>query len=167
MYNATISKQNTKDEAYMESKDELLEATRLLKTGDYTCVLCCGKAFFTTRQRGVRPLVQWLEQGNVPKGFCAADKVVGKATAFLYCLLGAKAVYANVMSRSAQRVLKTHGILAHSAALVDYIENRTGDGICPFEAAVLEIDTPEQALTAIYAQMWKMGMNNIAHRMSE
>lgn len=118
--------------------------------------MCKGDEIYTTNLRGVRPLVQWLKQGSVPIGFSAADKVVGKATAFLYCLLGAKAVYANVMSQSAREILQAHGIVAQWGTLADYIENRTKDGVCPFEAAVLDISDPEQALLAIYSKMKEM-----------
>lgn len=136
----------------------LQNAKNLLLMETYTCVLCNGDHCFTTQQRGVKPLVQWLEQGNVPVGFAAADKVVGKATAFLYCLLGAKAVYANVMSRSAMKILEANDVYVQYAELTDYIENRTKDGICPFEMAVMEISDPKQALEVIYRKMNEMGI---------
>lgn len=145
----------------MEIKEypELLKAMQLLETGEYTCVLYDGHRYLTTKQRGVKPLVQWLEQGNVPKCFAAADKVVGKATAFLYCLLGAKAVYANVMSRGAKAVLEVHGVHTQCTMLTDYIINRTKNGICPFEEAVLDITDPKRALTAIYKKMNELGID--------
>ena len=138
---------------------KLQQAKTQLATGKYTCVLCADETICTTTRRGVKPLVLWLEQGGVPRGFCAADKVVGKATAFLYCLLGAKAVYADVMSRSAKTVLETHGIQTQCAILTDYIENRTKTGICPFEEAVLGIEEPEQARLAIHKKMRELGIS--------
>lgn len=53
-----------------------------------------------------------------------ADKVVGRATAFLYCLLGVSEVYPNVMRRPAAQVLARHGIAAHCGKLVEGIINR-------------------------------------------
>lgn len=137
----------------------LVKAIQILETGEYTCVLCSGDRYITTQQRGVKPLVQWLRDSQISPGFSAADKVVGKATAFLYCLLGAKAVYANVMSRGARKVLETHGIYAQCTTLTDYIENRAKNGMCPFEEAVLEITDPEQALIAIYSKMNELGID--------
>lgn len=137
----------------------LLKAVRLLESGEYTCVLCFGEHCLTTQQRGVKPLVQWLKKEIVPRGFSAADRVVGKATAFLYCILGAKAVFAGVMSHSAKTVLEANGIYTCCTQLTDYIENRSKDGICPFEAAVLEIDEPEQALNAIYSKLNELGIS--------
>lgn len=133
-------------------------ARKILTENGCTCVLCKDSAVYTTTLRGVKPLVQWLESGMDVRDFSAADKVVGKATAFLYCLLGVREVYAQVMSEGAQEVLKGHGICAWYDTLVKHIVNRKGDGICPFEAAVWEITDPEEARTAILAKMKVMGI---------
>ena len=133
-------------------------AKKTLRENKYTCVLCVNGSIYTTVQRGVRPLVQWLESKEIPKNFSAADKVVGKATAFLYCLLGAKAVYANVMSQSAKVVLEAECIVVDCDQLVDHIENRAKDGICPFEAVVLRVDDPATALNAIRRKMKEFGI---------
>jgi hypothetical protein len=132
---------------------DLENAIELLQDGNFTCVLCCEDRIYTTNKRGVSPLVQWLQQGSVPKGFSAADKVAGKATAFLYCLLGARAVYADVMSQGAKSVLEDNGIHASYGVLTDYIQNRTKDGVCPFENAVSGCKNPDDALAAIYKMM--------------
>lgn len=135
---------------------DLEKAKQMLTREHHTCVLCRGDAVHTTQARGVRPLVKWLTEGTDLRHFSAADKVVGKATAYLYCLLGVKAVYAHVMSGAAAEVLKNAGIAVTSGTLVENIINRTGDGICPFEEAVWEIETAEEALPAIRAKMEQM-----------
>lgn len=137
---------------------DLKRAKDLLQSGAYTCVLCEKGNCISTTLRGVKPLVQWLQAGEIQKGFCAADKVVGRATAFLYCLLGANAVYASVMSRPAMEVLQQHGIYTECDRQVENIINRAGDGICPFEEAVLHIVEPEAAYRAILAKMDAMGI---------
>ena len=128
---------------------DLQKAKETLANSNYTCVLCLDGKTATSTQRGVKPLLNWLEAPELDKGFCAADKVVGKATAYLYSLLGAKAVYANIMSRAALEVLKKEGIAAAYGQLVPYIVNRKGDGMCPMEAATLAVHTPEEALAAV------------------
>lgn len=130
-----------------------------LQTHNFTCVLCRDGATCTATERGVKPLVRWLAEGAQVRDFYAADKVVGKATAFLYVLLGVRAVYAQVMSRSAAQVLLEHGIEAQCDVLVENIINRQGDGICPFEAAVLEIHDPEDAYRAIREKMVQMNIS--------
>ena len=116
---------------------------------NYTCVLCKGKQIFTSSHRGVKPLLDFLSSDNDFSSFSAADKVVGKATAFLYCLLGIKALYAQVLSIPAKEVLTSRGILVSYDALVPGIRNRENTGPCPMEHATRECQTPEQALTAI------------------
>ena len=68
---------------------DLTKAAALLNSGAYTCVLCRGDAVFTGTERGVKPLLGWLDGGVDLNGFSAADRVVGTAAAFLYVLLGA------------------------------------------------------------------------------
>lgn len=126
---------------------------KLLLEGDFTCVLSCGEKVYTSKERGVKPLLTWFESGADFKGYFAADKVVGKATAFLYILLGVKAVYAGVISRSALNLLGRQGVLTEYGNVVEHIINRKGDGICPFEAAVLNIDDADAAYAAIRQKM--------------
>ena len=130
----------------------------MLDTQGYTCVLRKDDKFYTATERGVKPLVRFLTQGPDLRNCQAADKVVGKATAYLYVLLGAREVYAHVVSRSAAQVLQSNGIEASWGTLVDNIINRQGTGICPFEEAVLAIHSPEEALIAIREKMEKMNI---------
>ena len=133
--------------------DKDLEKAISLLGDEYTCVLCRGEKVLTTTARGIRPLLMWLDGGEDTEGSCAADRVVGRGAAFLYRLLGVKAVYARVMSEPAARVLREGGILAFPQQVVPGIVNRAGDGPCPFEAAVLEIAEPTEALRAIREKM--------------
>lgn len=130
-------------------ENNLSKARSVLEAGNYTCVLCRGESVLTATERGVKPLLNWLDSGLALKDYSAADRVVGRATAFLYCLLGVKEVYARVMSHPAAAVLKAAGITVEAGQLVDGIINRRGTGPCPFEAAVLDIQDPQEALNAI------------------
>ena len=127
----------------------LLNARELLLAGDYTCVVCRDETVYTTTHRGVAPLLNWLDDGTDLAGFSAADRVVGRGAAFLYCLLNVKAVHARVMSYPAAEVLKAHSIEAYADTFVEGIINRTGTGPCPFEAAVMNIHNATEALETI------------------
>lgn len=137
-------------------KTDTQKALALLNSQNFTCVVCRGDALHTATERGVKPLLNWLDSGLDLHGFCAADKVVGRATAFLYCLLGVSEVYAHVMSRPAADVLADHGISVETARLVDGIINRKGTGPCPFEEAVMNIYDTWEALAAIRAKLSSM-----------
>ena len=138
---------------------DLEKARSLLAAGDYTCAVCRGDESYTTCQRGVKPLLTWLDSGADFKNASAADRVVGRGAAFLYCLLGVKEVHARVMSRPAAEVLSAHGITALADTFVEGIINRKGTGPCPFEDAVMTITDPEEALTAIRNKMTQMNLN--------
>ena len=135
---------------------DLEQARALLAGGGYTCVLCRDGAVHTATARGVRPLVDWLDSGLDLRGFSAADKVVGRATAFLYVLLGVRTVHALVMSTPAREALEANGIRALCDQEVGGIINRRGDGPCPFEEAVLGITDPTEALDAIRRRQFQM-----------
>ena len=136
----------------------ITKAKELLQSGGYTCVLTDGTTVYTSTLRGVKPLVQFLENGTIPPGFTAADKVVGKATAYLYVLLGVSAIYAQIISEPAIAALQAEGIPVQYEQKVPNIINRKGDGICPFEAAVMGIVDPMTAYDAILHKMQEMNI---------
>ncbi|MBE6942215.1 MAG: DUF1893 domain-containing protein [Ruminococcaceae bacterium] len=134
----------------------LEKAKMLLNINGHTCVFCDGQTILTDKRRGVRPLLDILESGRDVSGYSVADKVVGKAAAYLYCLLGIKHLYARVISRSALDVLTNALVSVEYDELVPAIRNRTNDGFCPMEQAVWNITDPTKALTAIYDALAKL-----------
>ena len=138
---------------------DIERARALLESEGYTCVLCLGDEFECSRRRGVAPLAALVDSGKDYSGWSAADKVVGRATAFLYALLGVRAVSAGVISRGALEVLRVAGIYVEYGTLADHIINRTGDGMCPFEAAVQSVDEPQEAYKVIRGKMLQMGID--------
>ena len=83
------------------------------------------------------------------KDYSASDKVVGKAAAYLYMLLGVKRLFTQVISAPALEVLESENIEVSFGQVVENIKNRTGTGICPMESCVLNIDNPYDALQEI------------------
>lgn len=138
---------------------DLIKAKEILLSGKYTCVLCKENEVFTSEFRGVKPLVKWYTEKTELEDFSAADKVVGKATAFLYVLLGVKRVFAKVISLPAKDVLEGYGIYTEYENLVPNIINRSGDGICPFELAVENATDETEAYKVIRLKMEEMGIS--------
>lgn len=134
----------------------LEKAKEILLTNNYTCVIIKDEVAFTTFDRGVKPLVKLIRDKKTFKDFYAADKVVGKATAFLYLSLGVKGLYARVISKSALSLLQKHGVTIEYDELTENIVNRKGDGICPFETIVLDITEPSIAYLAILKKIEDM-----------
>lgn len=147
----------------MNNTRKLLDDARhVLETEGYTCVLVNGDTMLTSRERGVKPLLLWLKEGVNLKGYVAADKVVGKAAAFLYVLLGIDALYAGVISAPALAVLERHQITTEFKVQVEAIRNRANTGFCPMETAVWDIEEPQAALAAI-TDKWNQLNSNVIH----
>ena len=124
-------------------------AKQLLVKDKLTCVIFKNDEIYTSSERGVKPLLILLDKKKSYKGFKAVDKVIGKAAAFLYVVLGVDVIHAGVISESALQVLRDNGITITYDKLVDYIENRAKNGRCPMESAVLDINDSNEALTVI------------------
>ena len=100
-----------------------------------SCVLAKGERVKEMSGKGVSPLLLLIDSGEDFSGFAAADKVVGRAAAFLYILLKVKSVYADVMSKGALKILKNANIYAEYGVLTENIRRPDGQ-LCPMEEAV-------------------------------
>ena len=138
--------------------NNLEKAKQILSDGEYTCVLANEKITLSTKERGVKPLVKWLESNLDFHDFSAADKVIGKGAAFFYLLLGIKSIYAFVISTPALELLRERNVYVEYSQEVDNIINRQGTGICPFEEAVLPITDEKLAYQLIKEKMQSLGI---------
>ena len=141
--------------------DNLKKCCETLKSGEYTLVLFDGKTLLTDTKRGVKPLLDLLDENTGLSGFSAADKVVGKAAAFLYVLLNVREIYADVISKHALSVLEQHNISVEYNTLADKIKNRAGTGFCPMETAGLDEEIPEKALEKIREKAKELAQNSV------
>ena len=135
---------------------DLAKAKKILFDTGATCVLCRGKSRCESSLRGVMPLLDLLDTGMDFSGYAAADKVVGKATAVLYCLLGVSAVYTPVISEAALAIFQKNNIAVEFDLCVPAIFNHRKDGFCPMETATKHINEPEAALVAIRKTLEKL-----------
>ena len=139
-------------------------AREYLESGGYTLVLDDGNTLLTSKARGVAPLLAFLEEGRDLSAFRAVDKVVGKAAAFLYLLLGIRSIYAITVSESALALLRENGVLVEYHQCVPRIRNREGSGFCPMESAVFEEQDPKSALVAIKQTLFKLRKSRSAEK---
>ena len=114
-----------------------------------TCAACRDDRYFESRERGVKPLLSWLDEGTDLMGYSAADKAVGAGAAMLYCLLGVRRVHGKIMSVSAVKILRAQGIEASWDLLAEHILNRSKSGLCPMECALMGTEDPEDGLPII------------------
>ena len=136
--------------------NELLLAKKQMERDHLSCAIRKDGAVFTSTERGVRPLLGYLDEGlDLSHGY-AADRVVGNGAAYLYVLLKVRAVYADVMSRPALETLRRYGIEAETGELTGHIRNRRGDGVCPIEEAVAGATSPADALRRIRVRLTEL-----------
>ena len=136
-------------ETYVTLTPAMELAKSILLEENATCAVLGKEEWYLSHERGVKPLLQWLDEGRSLHGCTAADRVVGNGAAFLYVLLGVKEVYANVLSRDALQTLQRFQIAVAYGQLAEWIQNRAGDGRCPIEEAVSGETDPHAALIKI------------------
>lgn len=128
---------------------DLDRAKQLLFEERLTLALVKGEDAYTSDRRGIGALLQLAEGGQSFRGYSAADTIVGRAAAFLYIGLGVSSVYAKVISQGAVTLLNAHGITLEYGEVTKEIVNRMGNGPCPMELTVAEINSPEEAIPAL------------------
>lgn len=133
----------------MQMSKDLQEAKKRMLDGGHTCVVQKENQVYTSMERGVKPLLNWLDERTNLCGFSAADKVIGNGAAMLYVLLGVKEIYTPVISKTAKSTLEAHDIAVDFDVCVEGIMNRAGTGPCPMEDTVQGIENPKDALAAI------------------
>lgn len=112
-----------------------------------------GRVVFSSGERGVVFLLRRLDAGEDLRDLWVADRVIGRAAAFLLAAGAPRAVYAGVLSREARTVLEDAGIPCHWGRLVDRIRDRDGTGFCPLETACLGIPEAGGAIRRIRATL--------------
>ncbi len=122
----------------------------------HSVALCKGSSLLVSDGRGIRPMLDFIERNVDLKGYSFADIVVGKAAACLFVYGGITSVYADVLSESALEYLRSHAIEAEYGVLVKSILNRKGDGVCPMEACVANIDDANEAFIALKTKVAQM-----------
>ncbi len=112
---------------------------------------------YCSDESGIRPVILPMNEDlRFFEGLSVADKIVGKASAMLLALSGAKEVYAHILSEAGRKILEKYGITYEYGEMVEYIVNRKGDGMCPMEETVKDIDDPMDAFEALNERIAQM-----------
>lgn len=135
---------------------DLLKAKYYVEECDYTCAIIKGQDIFTSTDRGVLPLLKLVDAGKSASGFSAADRVLGRGSAFLYIILGVTEIYAKVISLGAIELLKKNGITIYFKRSVRTVMNRSADGPCPIESALEGVEDPKIAVEVIKNTLQKL-----------
>ena len=126
------------------------EIVDLLNQGNYSCVIKNNDRVKTFTNRGVKDLYDLINSDkSFLDGALVADKVIGKGAAMLMALGNVKEVSTNLISEQALKVLNNFNIKVVSNKIVPFIINRTGDGWCPLEIKLMDIECPDKAFVII------------------
>ena len=111
---------------------------KFLETEDTIQIYLAGKLLFSSTQKGVKPLVTYIQEFVPrPEGVTVFDRIVGNAAALLLKEASCAKVYSAVGSQLAAKTLEGVGISYSFLKTVPYIVNRSGNDMCPFEKASL------------------------------
>ena len=138
------------------TENELYKVVEILRSGNHTCVIKTSDAVLTSNKSGIDPIIEWLVNGYHLKDAIVADKIIGKAAALLYVLADVKVIHADIMSERALVILNKYKITSYYDKLVPLIINRQGNGQCPMEEAVEDIDDPNLAYDVLKHKLFNI-----------
>ena len=124
---------------------------------DASCAIYSDGAVLTHQARGVKPMVDFWSCGDLEDAV-VCDKVIGKASAMFLVSGGAAYVYGNVMSQLALDFLHSNHLECGYNQLVDKIQNREGDGLCPMESSVANVNDIDEGIEKVINKMNELGI---------
>jgi hypothetical protein len=127
-------------------KDMDLARKILLKT-DYSIIVIKNECILIKKRgEGIFPILETIgELKNCINDVIIGDRILGKASALLCKYANVKGVYSPQATKTAIAVLIMAGIPSQIDELIPYIKNRDGNGFCPFEELLKNVNSSEEA----------------------
>jgi hypothetical protein len=122
-------------------------------------ILKDGQPLLESRKEGMKPLlaaIRCLGRTGLRKTV-VVDKIVGKAAALLIAYFQPEQVYCGTLSRRAEAIFKRYGLSYKASRVVPEILCRTEDDLCPFEKAVLDLETPVDCYNTLMLKVLSFG----------
>jgi len=128
----------------------------LLKNDLSFVIVKNGEIIFESREGGVKKILETVrDYGQKLANSALADKVVGKAVMLIALKAGFDSIYAKIISKSALDIAsKVNKSLVYDE-IVEFIMNRDGTDICPFEKNVKFVEDPEVAYNILCNMVFK------------
>ncbi|QQY80016.1 uncharacterized protein DUF1893 [Keratinibaculum paraultunense] len=109
-----------------------------------------GELIYKSQEKGIKPMYFLaINEKGILKGTSIADKVIGKGAAMLCSYIGAKELYAQLISEGAIKVLEEENIVYTYDRICPYIKNREKSDMCPVEKIATNVDDMETLLGEI------------------
>lgn len=127
--------------------NDLKLAREVLSTTDCSIIIISnGKIWKKKKGEGLKPLLETIkEMGEEINDSVIGDRILGRASALLCRYAKAQAVYSPQGTKTGIAILIMGGVTCQVDELIPFINNRAGDGLCPFEKMLRDIESPEEA----------------------
>lgn len=130
----------------MDTSDLRLAKLKLHKDKLNLVIVKNGEVVFDTGAHGLGGFLLAIENiGTKLIDASVADRIVGRAAAFLCTYVKIASVFAFTISAGGLEMLRKNGIHCEYKHLVPHILNSTQTAICPFEELTSDLTDPEEA----------------------
>lgn len=122
-------------------------ARKILSSEDYSIVVIRdGKILIYKKGDGIKPILKVIDElGDEIQDTVVGDRILGKASAFLCRYSKVKGVYSPQATKTAIAILIIGGIPCQVDEMIPAIKNKSGDGLCPFEKMLKNVERPDEA----------------------
>ena len=131
--------------------EDLAVAEKMLGSSSGSIVVVKNGQVITTKQgKGIKPILDTIDElGEQMHGCVVGDRILGKASSFLCVYAKVSGVYSPQATKTAIAVLIRAGIPCQADKLIPFIQNRNGDGICPFEQLLSTVESADEAYVMV------------------
>lgn len=137
---------------------EIDQAKQYLSEYDVSIVaIKNGTVIGAKKGNGIRPFLELIDDYKNELIECIiGDRILGKASALLCRYINTRGVYASQGTKTAIDILGIEGIPYHIDEYIEYIKNRTQEGLCPFEELLENVNEPNKAFHLLYERIMKI-----------
>jgi hypothetical protein len=132
-------------------------AREILSKTNYSIVVIKNRNILTKKQGvGIRPFLEAIDElNNSIHGSIIGDRILGKASALLCSYINAIGVYSPQATKTAIALLIMAEIPSQIDQMIPYIKNKEGDGVCPFEEMLKDVESPYKAYNILKKKVLK------------
>ena len=122
-------------------------AREVLSNSDCSVVIISyGKIWKKKTGDGIKPILEAIdEMGEDIHDSIIGDRILGKASALLCRYAKAQGVYSPQGTKTGIALLIMGGVPCQVDQLIQQINNRAGNGPCPFEKMLKDVTSPDDA----------------------
>lgn len=134
---------------------DLEKAKEIFYSEDYSFVLVKNEDIISSSQKGIMQIVELIESGKDFTDYSMCDRITGRAVAFLYVIMGLKAVHSVKMTKLATNILDRAEIKFSADEYIEKVLDSELKNTDRFENAVIHSGSAITALEDIKKELAK------------